>query len=202
MTIYKNALRVLSALMLVALVIFPFSSFSDGIPADNANHPIQITDASFDETIASGVVLVDFWAIWCRPCRMMTPVIDSLAVKMEGRAVIGKLDVDHNKAVTQRFGISSIPTIIIFKDGKAVKRFVGVVSEASLIAALEELTPEYQSAVVPVSDNTSPADTIHVQTGKKLGRSKAPIPPPRELRITAPTSPAAEPQLPAGTIPD
>jgi thioredoxin 1 len=188
----SKLLRFSTATMLMLLVAVPFSSFTGSAPADDRNRPIHITDATFDETISKGVVLVDFWAIWCRPCRMMGPVLDSLAVKMEGRAVIGKLDVDHNKQTTRRFGVSSIPTIIIFKDGQAVKRFVGVTSESTLIATLESLLPkpsvvDTEPAEVP-SDNevteTPPAvttagpdaatDTVEVQVADPAEPAGAP----------------------------
>ena len=134
-----NAGRIISAIMLAGLLAIPFTSFTGGAPTGDTNRPIRITDSNFNETIETGIVLVDFWAIWCRPCRVMGPVIDSLAVKMEGKAIIGKLDVDHNRVTTRRYGVSSIPTIIIFKDGKAAKRFVGVTSEDVLVKAIEDL---------------------------------------------------------------
>ena len=138
----KNTLRLLGAGSLLALVLILSYSFRSGDPVDDANHPVQVTDANFDEMVSEGVVLVDFWAIWCRPCRMMTPVIDSLAVKMDGRAVIGKLDVDKNRITTTRFGVSSIPTIIIFKDGKELKRFTGLTQEATLVSEMQDALKE------------------------------------------------------------
>jgi len=100
--------------------------------------PIVLSDANFDETIKSGVTLVDFWATWCGPCRTQGPIVDKVAEAYAGKAKVGKLDVDQNGATARRFGVNAIPTLIIFKDGEKVKQFVGVQSEAKLKAAIDE----------------------------------------------------------------
>ena len=81
---------------------------------------------SFIEAIASGVTLVDFWATWCGPCRMQAPILDSFEAEMGSTVKVGKVDVDEEPDIAQRFNIFSIPTIIVFKDGKEVARTVGV----------------------------------------------------------------------------
>ena len=81
---------------------------------------------SFNEAIASGVTLVDFWAAWCGPCRMQAPILDSFEAEMGSTVKVGKVDVDEEPDIAQRFNIFSIPTIIVFKDGKEVARTVGV----------------------------------------------------------------------------
>ena len=100
----------------------------------------EFTDANFtSEAMESDQpVLVDFWAEWCGPCRMLTPVIDELAEDYAGRAKIGKVDVDANREVAAQFSIMSIPTIIVLKNGEVVKKFVGVSSKADLAAAIDE----------------------------------------------------------------
>ena len=100
----------------------------------------EFTDANFkSEAMESGQsVLVDFWAEWCGPCRMLTPVIDELAEDYAGRAKIGKVDVDANREVAAQFSIMSIPTIVVLKNGEVVKKFVGVSSKADLAAAIDE----------------------------------------------------------------
>ena len=100
----------------------------------------EFTDANFkSEAMESDQpVLVDFWAEWCGPCRMLTPVIDELAEDYAGKAKIGKVDVDANREVAAQFSIMSIPTIVVLKNGEVVKKFVGVSSKADLAAAIDE----------------------------------------------------------------
>lgn len=98
---------------------------------------IELTDATFDDAISKGVVLVDFWAPWCGPCQMQGPIVDKLAKAYEGRAKICKVNVDDNNGSAAQFGVMSIPTLIVFKDGKKVQQFVGVQSEEKLKSALD-----------------------------------------------------------------
>ena len=88
---------------------------------------VVFTDSNFEEQVikAKGSVMVDFWATWCGPCQMASPIIDQLADDYKGKVVIGKLDVDENQATASKFGVMSIPTVVLFKDGKEVARKVG-----------------------------------------------------------------------------
>lgn len=97
---------------------------------------VILDDSNFESTIANGVVLVDFWATWCAPCRTQGPIVEKVAEGVNGKAVIAKLDVDKAKKTAQKFNISSIPTLLIFKDGKEVKKFVGVTSGEKLLEAI------------------------------------------------------------------
>ncbi|WP_432798756.1 thioredoxin [Poriferisphaera sp. WC338] len=100
---------------------------------------LELTDANFDEEVvnSSQPVLVDFWAEWCMPCRMLAPTIEELASEFEGKVKVGKVDTDANREVSVKFGISAIPTIILFKGGEVVRKFVGVTPKADFV---DELT--------------------------------------------------------------
>lgn len=97
------------------------------------------TDENFQQSLQNNVTLVDFWAPWCAPCRMMGPVVEKLAEKFNGKAVVGKMNVDEHKNVASQLGIRAIPTLILFKDGREIKRFQGVQSEDALSGALNGL---------------------------------------------------------------
>ncbi len=104
----------------------------------------EITDANFEqEIIKSGKpALIDFWAVWCGPCRMIEPIIEELAERYKDKAVIGKMNVDENYNVPVQYGIRAIPTILFFKDGEVVDRVVGVVPAAVLEEKLKKLIGE------------------------------------------------------------
>jgi len=97
----------------------------------------HITDAEFPATVAQGVSLVDFWAPWCGPCKMIAPLLDELAGEMQGKARIVKINVDDNPDVAGQFGIMSIPTLMLFKDGKMVDKLVGGQPKPQLKAFIE-----------------------------------------------------------------
>jgi len=102
-------------------------------------HPVTITDANFKiDVLDSEVpVLVDFWAAWCSPCKMIAPIVEDLATEYEGRIKIGKLDVDANPTTPGMFGVMSIPTLMVFQGGRAVERIVGYQPKSSLKARLD-----------------------------------------------------------------
>jgi len=102
--------------------------------------PIEITDDNFDEIIQKNpVVMVDFSADWCGPCKVIEPVIHELAEEYSGRVVVGELDVDKNQQTAVRFGVMSIPTILVFKDGNLASNTLGAVRKERLVERLEEV---------------------------------------------------------------
>ncbi|MDO8898761.1 MAG: thioredoxin [Bacteroidales bacterium] len=105
-------------------------------PEEDSSNLLKLTDANFKKNILKGVVLVDFWAPWCAPCRMIGPVVSELAEDFAGKAKIGKLNVDENKQIASEFGIRSIPTLILFKDGKPVEKFTGIKPKQAFAKAI------------------------------------------------------------------
>jgi len=100
--------------------------------------PVEITDSNFEEIINSEKpVLVDFWAEWCGPCKMIGPLVEELANEFEGKAIIGKVDVDANPEISAKFGIRSIPTLLVFKGGEIVDKQVGAVPKSVLSEKIE-----------------------------------------------------------------
>ena len=102
---------------------------------------LEITDSNFEETVLKSdkPVLVDFWAAWCGPCRMVGPIIDELSDEYDGKAVVGKVDIDSNQQYAAQFGVRNIPTVLVFKDGELVDRKVGVSSKNDYAQALDNL---------------------------------------------------------------
>ena len=100
---------------------------------------LSLNKGNFEKSIANGVALVDFWAEWCGPCKMQLPIIEEFSGEMEGKATIGKVNVDEELELAQSFGIQSIPTLILFKDGKPVKKLVGLHSKEALYEEVNQV---------------------------------------------------------------
>jgi thioredoxin 1 len=102
---------------------------------------LEITDATFDEVVLKSdkPVVVDFWAAWCGPCRMVGPIIDEVSKEYEGKAIVGKVDVDANQEFAAKYGVRNIPTVLVFKDGEIVSRQVGVSPKQVYTDAIDAL---------------------------------------------------------------
>ncbi|MGP1345095.1 MAG: thioredoxin [Phycisphaerales bacterium] len=108
------------------------------MPSENIH---EFTDDSFENEVLKSdqPVLVDFWAEWCQPCRMLAPTIDQLATEFDGKVKVGKVNIDDHQQIAMQHQISAIPTVLLFKDGKVQKKFVGMTSKGELTDALTEI---------------------------------------------------------------
>ncbi|MBN2426113.1 MAG: thioredoxin [Calditrichaceae bacterium] len=102
---------------------------------------VEISESNFDKEIlkSSIPVIVDFWAEWCAPCRLISPIVEELSNEYEGKLKIAKLNVDHNPHISMNYGIRSIPTLLIFKDGKAVEQLIGAVPKKTIVERLKSV---------------------------------------------------------------
>ncbi len=100
---------------------------------------VELNDANFGSQIQEGVTLVDSWAPWCGPCRMQGPILDRVAARTQGTVTVAKVNVDQAPGVSAAYGVQSIPTLLVFRNGEIVREFVGVQSEATLLAAVEQV---------------------------------------------------------------
>jgi thioredoxin 1 len=101
--------------------------------------PIEVTDKTFEDVVLKAKLptVVDFWAVWCSPCRMIAPILEEIADGQEGRLQVTKLDVDHNTETAMKYGVMSIPTLILFKNGRAAERIVGFMPKEKLLGRLK-----------------------------------------------------------------
>ncbi len=129
-------------LLLIAFLVFKFiqirKMLNDPEQQVTGEYVKQITDANFNTVVNKGVTLVDFWAPWCAPCRMLTPIINEVAEVMKDKAQVGKINIEENKRVAAHLGVRSIPTIMIFKDGELKKQITGVRPKQALIKEIEK----------------------------------------------------------------
>jgi len=131
-----NTITYIIAAAVVGYIFYSFITAKKRMnkpPSENVN---VLTDENFDSTIKSGISLVDFWAAWCGPCKVVGPIVDEVADEIGDEANICKLNVDQNKLIAKKYGIQSIPTLIIFKDGNPVQKLVGVKPKHAMIKAI------------------------------------------------------------------
>jgi thioredoxin 1 len=104
----------------------------------DTSKPIHLNYPSFDQVVGNSLVLVDFWAEWCGPCKAQDPVLEELAADLNGRVIIGKVNVDDNRTLASRYGIMSIPTMILFRKGEKLHHFTGVTSKERILSILKK----------------------------------------------------------------
>jgi thioredoxin 1 len=131
----KTALTIIGALIVVFGVLFLIArARMKNIPSvEDHKNIITLTDVNFQHQTKNRIVLVDFWASWCAPCRMMAPVLNDVADELTGNAYVGKVNIEQYQSLAQKYQIRNIPTMVIFKDGKEVSRIVGIKSKQYLL---------------------------------------------------------------------
>ncbi len=126
-------------IIIIAYIYFNYRKIKN-TPAVENNPKIRVlSDKNFQNQIKTGIFLVDFWAAWCIPCKMMAPVLNDVAEELEGNARVGKLDVEANRASAAKYNIRNIPTMILYKNGKEIDRFVGAKSKDYLLKQINRI---------------------------------------------------------------
>ena len=133
----KNILA--SLVIIISLIVFNNITYAQKSDKKADSKVLTITDNDFDKTIKKGITMVDFWAVWCGPCRRQGPIVEEIANEVGKKYKIGKLDVDNNKVSSNAYNVRNIPTLIIFKDGKEVKRLVGLQDKQTLLNELNAI---------------------------------------------------------------
>jgi len=136
----KNNLFQMKNIVIAGILVLAVSFFLFGKNKDKtsvgalAEGEVAVTDANFDQLVLKSdkIVMVDFWATWCRPCQMMGPIVQEISKEYQGKIVVGKLDVDQNSGTAAAYNIESIPTILFFKNGKVIDQFIGLTSKEEM----------------------------------------------------------------------
>jgi thioredoxin 1 len=130
------------ALLLVGYIVYSYKKMKNAPPV--ADHPYikNLTQNNFKQLTAAGLILVDFWAPWCGPCKLVAPTLNEIADEQKGRLRIGKVNVDQQQALASKFKVRNIPTLVLLKNGKEVKRFIGVKMKKQLMGEINEFLPE------------------------------------------------------------
>ena len=124
---------------ILTIILSLFMAIDNMVYANKGGKVKEVTEKSFEKNISKGVVIVDFWATWCRPCLMQAPIFEEAAKEMKGKVAFLKIDVDKAKNIAAKYRISSIPTLIVFKDGKEVTRTMGTQQKENIIAVLNKV---------------------------------------------------------------
>ncbi|MFZ4704918.1 MAG: thioredoxin [Bacteroidales bacterium] len=134
-----NSFKIRKSAQLLFIFLIVLSSISCNRSGGSDENILTLTSDNFDQTISKGVVLVDFWATWCKPCKLQGPIVAEIATEYKGKLIVGKIDIDQNQNLATSYNIQSIPTLIIFVEGKEVETFVGLQSKS----ALQEILNKY-----------------------------------------------------------
>ena len=134
-----NSFKIRKPAPLLFIFLIVLSSISCNRSGGSDENILILTSDNFDQTISKGVVLVDFWATWCKPCKLQGPIVAEIATEYKGKLTVGKIDIDQNQDLATSYNIQSIPTLIIFVEGKEVETFVGLQSKS----ALQEILNKY-----------------------------------------------------------
>lgn len=122
--------------ILLLFFVYGFIKMKNIKEVETSANVVHLTDQNFSSLTKNGLVIVDFWADWCAPCKMLAPIMNEIADEMKGKVKVGKLNVDISRQVASKFGVRSIPTVIIFRNGKEVKRLVGVKPKSAYLKEL------------------------------------------------------------------
>ncbi len=126
------------AVAMVAWIAWSYQKMKKAPPVTDHPNVKNLTQNNFKQLTSGGLVLVDFWAAWCGPCKMVAPILNEIAEEQEGKVRIGKVNVDNQQALAAKFKVRNIPTLVLFKNGKEVKRFVGVKPKKALLEGIGE----------------------------------------------------------------
>lgn len=121
----------------VALVVYTRIKMKSIPLVDDHKNIVKLTDSNFAQLTKNRVILVDFWAEWCAPCRMMAPILNDVAAELNGSSKVGKVNIEQYQSLAQKYQVRSIPTLILFKNGKEVNRFVGVKNKEFLLSKIQ-----------------------------------------------------------------
>lgn len=131
-----------AALLLIGFIAWSYLRLKNAPPVADHPHIKNLTQNNFKQLTAMGLVLVDFWAPWCGPCKLVAPTLNEIADEQKGKVRIGKVNVDQQQALAAKFKVRNIPTLVLLKNGKEVKRFVGVKMKKQLMNEISEFLPE------------------------------------------------------------
>lgn len=139
----QTAFIIIGSIILGFLLLIVYARFKMKHLPKVTDHAdiLTFTDKNFQQQTKNKVVLVDFWAEWCAPCKMMAPILNEVAEELNGNSHVGKLNIEHYQSMAQQFNVRSIPTLILFKNGKEVKRFVGIKQKDFLLKEIQSVNP-------------------------------------------------------------